>query len=161
MINGYTDNGEPDAGLLLYDQMKDLGLTPNNETFRLLFSACASVNSIQECFKHFKSMKNDYNLDPEIDHYFGVINVLGKSGHLNEAFEFIENIPFEPTFEIWESLMNSARIHGDIELKDRAMEFLQPSIALHKLHLLNQSASNMLEGKKNKIYEYRNRGRWP
>ncbi|XP_023744463.1 pentatricopeptide repeat-containing protein At2g15690, mitochondrial [Lactuca sativa] len=156
MIKGYTDNGEPNAGLLLYDQMKELGLTPNKETFLLLLSACAGVNSIQECFKHFKSMKNDYNLDPEIDHYLGVIDALGKSGHLNEAFEFIENIPIKPTYKIWESLMNSAQIHGDIDLEDRAMAFLQPSSVLHQIPLLNQSATNMLEGKKNKVYEYRN-----
>ncbi|CAH1425284.1 unnamed protein product [Lactuca virosa] len=134
----------------------ELGKKVQQLLIRSPYYACASINSIQECFKHFKSIKNDYNLDPEIDHYLGVIDVLGKSGHLNEAFEFIENIPFEPTCEIWESLMNSAQIHGDIELEDRAMTFLQPSITLHKLPLLNQSVSNMLKGKKNKVYEYRN-----
>ncbi|KAL4589547.1 hypothetical protein LXL04_002455 [Taraxacum kok-saghyz] len=155
MINGYIDNEEPDAGLLLYNQMKELGLTPNKETFRLLFSACASINSVQQCFKLFKSMKNEYNLDPEIDHYLGVIDVLGKSGHLNEAFEFIENIPFKPTPEIWESLMNYSRIHGDTNLEDRAMAFLQPSIpSFNNPSFSNQSSSNMLEGK-NKVDLYR------
>ncbi|KAI3524702.1 hypothetical protein L1887_03365 [Cichorium endivia] len=155
MINGYIDNNEPDAGLLLYNQMKELGLTPNGKTFQLLLSACTGIDSVQKCFKHFKSMKNEYNLDPEIEHYLGIINILGKSGHLNEAVEFIENIPFEPTPEIWESLMNSARIHGDIELEDRAMSFLQPSMASLYNPPSNQSSSNMLEGK-NKVDEYRN-----
>ncbi|KVH93950.1 hypothetical protein Ccrd_003994 [Cynara cardunculus var. scolymus] len=81
-------------------------------------------------------------------------------GHLNEAMELIENMPFEPTVEIWESLMNFARIHGDIELEDHVQEILasfQPSMVLvDKLPLgRKQYASNMLEGK-NKTDEYRN-----
>ncbi|KAI3714590.1 hypothetical protein L6452_21547 [Arctium lappa] len=160
MINGYVNNKEANVGLLLFDQMKDLGLTPNEETFRLVLLACVGMDSVQECLLHFRSMRDKYNVDPKIEHYLGVVDVLGNAGHLNEAMEFIENMPFEPTVEIWESLMNFARIHGDIELEDHVEELLasfQPSMVLvDKLPLIwKQSASNMLEGK-NKVNEYRN-----
>ncbi|XP_024979173.1 pentatricopeptide repeat-containing protein At2g15690, mitochondrial-like isoform X1 [Cynara cardunculus var. scolymus] len=160
MINGYVDNKEPNAGLLLYDQMKDLGLTPNEETFSLVLLACVGIDSVHECLLHFKTMKDKYNVVPKIEHYLRVIDVLGNAGHLNEAMELIENMPFEPTVEIWESLMNFARIHGDIELEDHVQEILasfQPSMVLvDKLPLgRKQYASNMLEGK-NKTDEYRN-----
>ncbi|KAI3739996.1 hypothetical protein L2E82_30412 [Cichorium intybus] len=62
MINDHIDNNKPNAGLLLYNQIKELGLTPNGETFRLLLSACTSIDSVQECFKHFKSMKTEYSV---------------------------------------------------------------------------------------------------
>ncbi|KAJ0724155.1 putative tetratricopeptide-like helical domain superfamily, DYW domain-containing protein [Helianthus annuus] len=156
MIKGYVDNGESDAGLLLYDQMKELGLVPNGETFRLVLSACG--DSVQDCLKHFKSMKQEYDLVPEVEHYLGVIDVLGRAGHVNEAMEFIEEMDCEPTVEIWESLMSYARIHGDIELEDRVGALLDPSMeALDKLPLPKgkQSLVNMLEGK-NKVNEYRN-----
>ncbi|KAK9060799.1 hypothetical protein SSX86_021505 [Deinandra increscens subsp. villosa] len=156
MIKGYVDNGEAEVGLLLFKQMKELGLIPNVETFGLVLSACAGADSVQECLQHFKSMKREYNVVPEIEHYLVVINVLGKAGHLNEAMEFIETIPFEPTCEIWESLMNYARIHGDIELEDRVEAILVPSM-VDKLPLPTgkQSLVNMLEGK-NKVNECRN-----
>ncbi|KAI3814502.1 hypothetical protein L1987_14142 [Smallanthus sonchifolius] len=154
MIKGYVDNGESDAGFLLYNQMKELGLIPNGETFRLVLLACG--DSVQESLKQFKSMKREYNLVPEIEHYLGVIDVLGKAGHLNEAMEFVEEIPFEPTVEMWESLMNYARIHGDIELQDRVEAVLVPSmVTLDKVPKGKQSLVNMLEGK-NKVNEYRN-----
>ncbi|KAK1413868.1 hypothetical protein QVD17_29604 [Tagetes erecta] len=154
MIKGYVDNGEADAGLLLFDQMKELGLNPNDETFRLVLLACG--DSVQECLKQFKSMRCEYNLVPEIDHYLVVIDVLGKAGHLNEAVEFVEKMPFEPAIEIWESLMKYARIHGDIELEDRIEAILVPStMTVDKLPNGKQSLVNMIEGK-NKVNEYRN-----
>lgn len=145
MINGYVNNNEPDMGLLVFNQMKELGLIPNEETFRLVLLACDGVDSVKQCLKQFKSMKNEYDLVPGIEHYLRVIDVLGKAGHLNEAMEFIENMDFEPTSEIWECLMSCARIHGDIELEDRIEAFLVPTMV-----------SNMLEEKKNKVNEFRN-----
>ncbi|XP_071715373.1 pentatricopeptide repeat-containing protein At2g15690, mitochondrial-like [Rutidosis leptorrhynchoides] len=158
MIKGYVENNEANESLLLYKKMKEIGLTPIGETFKLVLLACAGINSVQECLKHFKSMKKEYNIVPGIEHYSRVIDVLGEAGHLNEAVEFIESMPFEPSAEIWESLINSARIHGDIELEDRAKAFSIPSIGISdKIRLVAgiQSASNMLEGK-NKVNEYRN-----
>ncbi|GJY61771.1 pentatricopeptide repeat-containing protein [Tanacetum coccineum] len=153
MMKGYLDNGDAGAGLLLFGQMKELGLSPDEETFRLVISACDSVGSVQECLRQFKSMKNEYKLVPGMEHYLGVIDVLGKAGHLNEAVEFIEDIPFEPADDVWKCLMNYARIHGDIELEDRCQAFLDPTVVPPD-NIMLTSGSNMLEGK-NKVYQYR------
>ncbi|KAJ9538622.1 hypothetical protein OSB04_031355, partial [Centaurea solstitialis] len=149
MINGYLNNNEPDSA------NERSWIDPDAETFRLVLSACVGINSVQECLQIFKSMKNTYNLDPEIEHYLMVVNLFGNAGCLNEAMEFIENMPFEPTVEMLESLMGFARIHGDLELEDRVREILT-MVGVDGVRLeWNRSASNMLEGKKNKIDEYR------
>ncbi|KAI3839729.1 hypothetical protein MKW98_010034 [Papaver atlanticum] len=44
--------------------------------------------------------------------------MLASSGYLEEAFEFIENMPVEPSIDIWETLMNLCRIHGNLETGD-------------------------------------------
>ncbi|KAL8232395.1 hypothetical protein R6Q57_002173 [Mikania cordata] len=62
MIKGYVDNGESNAVLLLYNQMKELGFIPNGDTIELVLLAYA--DSVQECLKHFKSMKSEYNIVP-------------------------------------------------------------------------------------------------
>ncbi|XP_059634847.1 pentatricopeptide repeat-containing protein At2g15690, mitochondrial-like [Cornus florida] len=161
MINGYANNGQGDNGLLLFKKMRKLGLQPSGETFVAVLSACASAEAVEEGFLHFESMKNEYGIVPGIEHYLGVVGVLGKAGHVNEAMEFIESMPIEPTAEIWEALVNFAQIHGDIELEDRAEEFLvalDPSKAMaNKLPTpppKRHSAINMLEGKY-KIGEFR------
>ncbi|XWS62892.1 hypothetical protein CRYUN_Cryun06bG0049600 [Craigia yunnanensis] len=130
MINGYADNGLGDDGLQLFEQMRKLGLKPNEQTFLAVLSACG---------------------------------VLGKSGHLYEAKEYIEKkLPFELTAEVWEALRNYAQIHVDVDLEDYAEELmvdLDPSKAVaNKIPTpppKKRTAISMLDGK-NKISEFRN-----
>ncbi|KAL3843922.1 hypothetical protein ACJIZ3_001325 [Penstemon smallii] len=161
MIIGYAENGLGDDGLAMYEQMRKLGLPPNEQTFLAVFDACASAEAIEEAFIHFESMKADYGIAPRIEHYLGLLGVLGKVGHLAEAEAYIESLPFEPTAVIWEALMNYARIHGDIDLEDRAEELmvnLDPSKAIaNKIPTpppKKQSGINMLVGR-NRIPEFR------
>ncbi|KAL6974693.1 hypothetical protein U1Q18_028873 [Sarracenia purpurea var. burkii] len=158
MLEGYANNGEGDKGLLLFGQMRKAGLQPSADTFVTVLSACTSAG---EGFIHFESMKKEYNIDPGIEHYLGFIHVLGNAGHVNEAMEFIEKMPIEPSSKIWEAIMNIAHIHGDIETEDRARELLvalepskttsnEPPIPPPK----KQSATNMLEGK-DRVAQYR------
>lgn len=161
MINGYAVNGQGGEGLLLFEKMRNSGLKPDKETFLVVLAACASAEAVEEGLTYFESMKDEYGIVPEIEHYVGVIDVLGKSGHLNEAEEFVEKMPFEPKAEVWEALRTLARIHGDIELEDRAEELLvsvDPSKAnADKISLpprKKYSEINMLE-EKNEVSDYR------
>ncbi|KAL3614202.1 hypothetical protein CASFOL_042276 [Castilleja foliolosa] len=162
MIYGYADNGLGDDGLAMFDQMRNLALPLNGHTFLAVLEACASADAIEEGFLHFESMKTDYGLSPGLEHYLGLLGVLGKTGHLAEAEAYIETLPFDPTPDIWEALMNYARMHGDIDLEDKAEELmvtLDPSKAIaNKIPTpppRKQSAVNMLVGR-NRIPEFRN-----
>ncbi|KAH6772671.1 Tetratricopeptide repeat superfamily protein [Perilla frutescens var. hirtella] len=162
MINGYAANGLGDDGLALFEEMKTTGLPPNGETFLAVLEACASADAIEEGFIYFDSMKTDYGISPGIEHYLGLLGVLGKSGHLAEAKAYVESLPFESTAVFWEALANYARIHGDIELEDHAEELmvaLDPSKAVtNKIPTppsKRHSRFNMLTGR-NRIMEFRN-----
>lgn len=162
MIHAYGANGLGDDGLALYELMRTSGFKPNEQTFVAVLAACAGAEAVEEGFIHFESMKTEYGITPGIEHYLGLIDVLGKSGHVTEALEYIENLPFEPTAAIWEALMNFARMHGDIDMEDHAKEFLiglDPSKAVtNKIPTpppKKQSAINMLDGR-NRLSEVRN-----
>ncbi|KAK8568163.1 hypothetical protein V6N13_106096 [Hibiscus sabdariffa] len=163
MINGYADNGLGDEGLQLFEQMRQLGLEPNEQTFLAVLSACGSAEAIEEGFLHFQSMESEYGISPGVEHYMGLIGVLGKSGHLYEAKEYIEKkLPFGPTAEVWEALRNYARIHGDVDLEDYVEELmvdLDPSkVDANKIPTpppKKRNAISMLDGK-NRIGEFRN-----
>ncbi|KAL4302993.1 hypothetical protein GQ457_10G020940 [Hibiscus cannabinus] len=163
MINGYADNGLGDEGLQLFEQMRQLGLEPNEQTFLAVLSACGSAEAIEEGFLHFQSMESEYGISPGVEHYMGLIGVLGKSGHLYEAKEYIEKkLPFGPTAEVWEALRNYARIHGDVDLEDYVEELmvdLNPSkVDANKIPTpppKKRNAISMLDGK-NRIGEFRN-----
>ncbi|MQL84507.1 hypothetical protein Taro_017010 [Colocasia esculenta] len=160
MIGGCASNGQGDDGLQMFELMRKAGIKPEPKTFVLVLSACANADAIEEGFIHFDSMHKEYGIEPGVEHYVGLIELLGKSGQLNEAVEFAERLPFKPTAEVWESLMNLARIQGDIDLEDRMEELLvliDPSKAVtSKIPTpppKKRSDLHMLEGK-NKVLEY-------
>ncbi|KAM3395301.1 pentatricopeptide repeat-containing protein, mitochondrial [Capsicum galapagoense] len=155
MISGYAETGDGEGGLRLFEQVRKLRLLePNVDTFLVVLSACASMGAVKQGFMYFELMKKEYGIVPSVEHYLGVIDVLGKSGHLNEALEFLEDMPIEPTKQVWETVINFARIHGDIELEDHTDELLvrldssrnmtdKTPAPFQKRH----SEFNMLEGK--------------
>lgn len=162
MINGYADNGLGDDGLQLFEKMREEGWKPTSETFLAIFSACASADAVDEAFLYFDAMKNEHGIAPGMEHFLGLVGVLGKCGHLVEAKEYIEKLPFEPTVDIWEALRNYARIHGDVDLEDLAEDLLvslDPSKATsNKIPTpppKKRTAISMLDGK-NRIIEFRN-----
>ncbi|CAI0556951.1 unnamed protein product [Linum tenue] len=161
MIHGYANNNLGDEGLQLFEQMRKLDLKPTEETFLAVLSACGSAHAVDEAFIHFKLMKSDFGIDPQMEHYVGMIDVLGKCGFLNEIEQYIEKLPFAPSVEIWEKYMNYARIHGDVDLEDRLEELIvsvDPSKAVAKKiptpPPVKRTAVSMLEGK-SRIAEYR------
>lgn len=161
MINGYAVNGKGDDGLLLFEEMRKGGLQPDSETFLAVFSACASAGAVEEGVMYFELLKNEYRVAPGIEHYIGIVGVFGSAGYLNEAVEFIDNMPIEPTMEIWQALKGFARIHGDIDLEDHVEELLlgfDPSIRseneLPAPPRKKISMINMIE-EKNRVSEFR------
>lgn len=161
MINGYASNGEGDDGLLLFEKMRNVGVHPNSQTFLAVLAACAGADAVEEGFIHFESMSKDYGIAPRIEHYVAIIEVLGNSGLLHEALEFIEKLPFDTPVIFWETMMNLARTQGDIDLEER-MEELLLSMDPSKVNpkkipappAKRRAGINMLDGK-NKLGEYR------
>ncbi|KAK8652831.1 hypothetical protein V6N13_126854 [Hibiscus sabdariffa] len=125
MITWLARNGLGEDALDLFSQFKQAGLRPDAKMFIGVFYACGVVSDINEGMLHFSSMSSDYGIVPSMEHYLSVVDMLGSTGHLDEALEFIEKIPFEPSVDVWETLMNLCRVHGHLELGDRCAELVK------------------------------------
>ncbi|GLT31601.1 hypothetical protein SLA2020_063300 [Shorea laevis] len=121
-----------------------------------VFSACSILGDINEGMLHFESMSKDYGIIPSIEHHVNAVEMLGGTGYLDKALEFIEEMPFEPSVDVWETLMNPCRVHGHLELGDSCaeqIEQLDPSHSseLSKAGLIPVKASDLAEIKKKKL----------
>ncbi|KAI9071739.1 hypothetical protein K1719_046296 [Acacia pycnantha] len=162
MIYGYANNTMGDEGLQFFEQMKEQALEPTSETFLAVLSACASSEAVEDGYLYFESMKSKHGIEPGMEHYMRLLDVLGQSGYLKEAEEYIEKLPFESTSAVWERLRDYARTHGDIDLEDHAEELMvsfDPSkVVANKIPTpppKKRTAISMLDGK-NRLIEYKN-----
>ncbi|KAK8672985.1 hypothetical protein V6N13_111341 [Hibiscus sabdariffa] len=125
MITWLARIGLGEDALDLFSQFKQAALKPDAKMFIGVFYACGVVGDINEGMLHFSSMSSDYGIVPSMEHYVSVVDMLASAGHLDEALEFIEKIPFVPSVDVWETLMNLCRVHGHLELGDRCAELVK------------------------------------
>ncbi|CAL5346146.1 unnamed protein product [Camellia sinensis] len=116
MINGYGKNGNPEEALELFFRMqRDRYIEPNYVTFLSALSACghAGLAKGQEIFD---SMERDYSMKPKIEHYACMVDLLGRAGSLNQAWEFVMAMPEKPNSDVWAALLSTCRLHDDVEM---------------------------------------------
>lgn len=116
IIAAYGMHGCGKAALAAFSHMKKDGLTPTSVTFVSVLSACSHSGLIQEGWKYFYSMTQDYNITPEVVHYACMVDLLGRGGLLDEAIMFIASMPIEPDASVWRALLSACRVHSDAKL---------------------------------------------
>ncbi|KAL1537807.1 pentatricopeptide repeat-containing protein, mitochondrial [Salvia divinorum] len=125
MIDGYGKNGSPNEALALFNRMVNVSrITPNHVTFLGALSACAHAGLVGEGMEIFKSMERVYSTRPRMEHYACVVDMLGRAGRLDEALEFITQMPEKPNSDVWAALLSSCRLQGDVELARAAADEL-------------------------------------
>ncbi|XP_031499534.1 pentatricopeptide repeat-containing protein At1g28690, mitochondrial [Nymphaea colorata] len=116
MIDGYGKNGNVDESLHLFQNMKMLKVIPNYVTFLSVLSACGHGGLVDEGWEIFSSMKRDYGLSPRVEHYACMVDLIGRTGSLDEAVKFIELMPILPNEDVWGALLGASRLHGDVAM---------------------------------------------
>lgn len=116
MITGYAKHGYAERALETFNNMIELRVKPNEITYIPVLSACSHVGLVSEGWKHFNSMCKDHGISPRTEHYACMVDLLGRSGSLTEAFEFINSMPFPADTLIWRTFLGACRVHGEIEL---------------------------------------------
>ncbi|CAM0957858.1 unnamed protein product [Alopecurus aequalis] len=140
MIVGFAKNGYADEALVLFQRMQESQIKPDEVTFLGVLIACAHTGLISEGQHYFDSMSKVYGLMPRVDHYACFIDLLGRGGHLQEAQEVIDQMPFSPDGVIWATYLAACRMHKDEERGKIA------AIKLAELEPQNSSAYVLLSG---------------
>jgi pentatricopeptide repeat protein len=127
MIYGLAMNGKTSKALELFSEMKQAGAKPDDITFIGVLSACNHGGLIEEGRHFFNSMTKEYKIEPKLEHYGCLIDLLGRAGKLDEAEELIEEVPKENSeiiVPLYGSLLSACRVHGNVEMGERVAEWL-------------------------------------
>ncbi|KAL2329920.1 hypothetical protein Fmac_017501 [Flemingia macrophylla] len=116
MIQGYAFNGNGEKAIELFSRMVQEGFEPDAFTFIGLLCACTHAGLVNEGRKYFYLMERVYGIVPQIEHYGCMIDLLGRRGHLKEAFTLLRSMPMEPNSIILSGLLNACRMHSNVDL---------------------------------------------
>ncbi|XP_010678537.1 pentatricopeptide repeat-containing protein At1g74600, chloroplastic [Beta vulgaris subsp. vulgaris] len=116
MIVSCAQHGKGAEALKLYEAMKSEGMKPDSVTFVGVLSACSHAGLVEEGYSHLSSMSKDYSIEPHLRHYACMVDLLGRSGRLKEAENFINNMPIKPDALVWGTLLAACKVHGNVEL---------------------------------------------
>ncbi|KAK3199283.1 hypothetical protein Dsin_022698 [Dipteronia sinensis] len=119
LILGYAMNGLVDKSLDMFIEMKKRGVVPNEITFVGVLGACRHMGLVDEGYRHFNSMTQEYGIEPNIKHYGCMVDLLGRAGMLKEAEKLIETMPISPDVSTWGALLGACKKHGDNEMGER------------------------------------------
>lgn len=118
IILGFGMHGLTDEMFIIFEKMKQAGMKPDHATFTALLSGCSHAGKVDMGWKYFCSMVEDYNLESRVEQYTCMVDLLGRAGHLNQAYHLIMTMPCSPDDRIWGSLLGSCKNHGDAKLAE-------------------------------------------
>ncbi|MCL7027051.1 hypothetical protein MKW94_003393 [Papaver nudicaule] len=123
MISGYGTNGKNDAAHEIFDLMLKEGVIPNSCTFVGILSACSHTGNVAKGWEIFRIMNRNFGLKPNSEHFGCMVDLLGRDGRLDEAWNLINGIS-EPSSSVYASLLGACRLHLDADLGEKIVERL-------------------------------------
>ncbi|GJY80531.1 pentatricopeptide repeat-containing protein [Tanacetum coccineum] len=124
IIVGLAQHGKAKEALSLYDDMISNGVKPNEVTFVGLIYACSHVGLVDKGRVLFKSMVECYGLKPSLQHYTCLLDLYSRSGHLDEAENLLNTMPFEVDEAVWASLLSACKRFGKTQMGIRVADRL-------------------------------------
>ncbi|KAF5193074.1 Pentatricopeptide repeat [Thalictrum thalictroides] len=117
-------HGRGEEAFLLFHKMIKSGTKPNSVTFTGVLSGCSHSRLVEEARFLFESMSIDHKIEPDADHYSSMVDVLSRAGQLEEAYDFIQKMPVEPTAGAWGALLGACRVYKNVNIGRIAAERL-------------------------------------
>lgn len=121
MIGGYASHGFAREALELFEAME---VKPTYITFVSVLSACAHGGLVEEGRSYFRSMVRDFGIEPGVEHYSSLVDVVGRHGQLEEAMDIISRMRVKADNGVWGALMGACRVHNNVEMARVAAEAL-------------------------------------
>lgn len=135
MISGCGVHGHADQAIELFHRMEEEEVVPNEVTFLTVLNACSHGGLVREGLSCLRRMVEVYELKPKIEHYGCMIDLLGRAGMLEEAYELIQGLPVERDATAWRALLSACRVYGNVAIAKRVKEELE---GIHEDHPADQ-----------------------
>lgn len=124
MISGLSQNGCGKEALELFEEMQLEGTKPDYVTFVNILSACSHMGLVERGWGYFRMMFDEFGMDPRVEHYACMVDILSRAGKLKEAIEFTESATIDHGMCLWRIILGACRNYRNYELGAYAGEKL-------------------------------------
>ncbi|GMH12257.1 hypothetical protein Nepgr_014098 [Nepenthes gracilis] len=109
----------------LFEQMKNMGIQPDENTILSVLSACSHVGLLEKGLEYVELFGELYFNDPHsVEYYASIVDLLGRAGYVQEAEAFINSMPMKSGPSMYKSLISSCKVYGNMEIAVRASQRL-------------------------------------
>ncbi|XP_022154322.1 pentatricopeptide repeat-containing protein At4g39952, mitochondrial isoform X2 [Momordica charantia] len=115
MISSYGMHGHAESAIEIFELMEESNVKPNSLTFLSLLSACNHGGLVEEGRRLFDRMQK-YGVKVSLKHYASMVDLLGRSGSLQEAETLVLSMPISPDGTVWGSLLSACKLHNEFEM---------------------------------------------
>ncbi|KAI3711830.1 hypothetical protein L1987_70378 [Smallanthus sonchifolius] len=130
LIDMYAKSGSLKEAREIFYKMRERTVV----SWTSMISGCALNGEFEESLTHFF----------RLDHYSSMADLLARGAKINEALDFIKNMPLEPDVGIWSSLLSACKVHHNVEIGELAAHCLfemDPQAAAPYVEMANIYAS--------------------
>ncbi|XP_004289150.1 PREDICTED: putative pentatricopeptide repeat-containing protein At3g11460 [Fragaria vesca subsp. vesca] len=118
MISGYGAHGRGEEAISCYHELIANKFTPDEGLLTSVLTACSHAGLVNEGKDMFNRMTREYRVKPTVAHYSCLVDLLGRAGCLDEAYELIKTMDVEPSSDIWAALLSACRLHRNVKLAE-------------------------------------------
>ncbi|KAH7852835.1 hypothetical protein Vadar_029867 [Vaccinium darrowii] len=137
LISGLANPGQSSSAIELLTRMKNEGVKPNDVTFICILIACSRMGLVEQGLEIFESMSSVYGIEPGVQHYGCLVDLLGRVGMLEHAKKVVRQMPMQPDSYVLGALLNACSVHVDVELGEEIVDGLvQRSLDHGGVHVL-------------------------
>ncbi|KAL4570518.1 hypothetical protein LXL04_026174 [Taraxacum kok-saghyz] len=116
MIVGYGMQGHGEKALQMFQDLEKSDIVPNDATFVCVLSACTHAGLVLEGWWYFDLMQRVYMIEPKVEHYGCMVDLLSRAGLMKDSEEMIKNMSMEKGPALWGALLSACRTHSNLEL---------------------------------------------
>ncbi|KAI3463940.1 hypothetical protein Pfo_020603 [Paulownia fortunei] len=135
MITGFAKHGYGDEALSVFQWMESIegnDVRPDEITFLGVLCACSHSGYISEGRHYFRRMIETWGIEPRIEHFGCMVDLLSRAGLLDEAHELVKTMPMMPNDAVWGALLGGCRIYKSVELASDVADWLTEELDPHQ-----------------------------
>lgn len=127
MITAFAKQGRGEEALRVFHWMQCAPASearPDEITFIGVLCACCHAGLVDKGRNFFQCMNQVWGIEPRIEHYGCIVDLLSRAGFLDEAYGLVQTMPIKPNDAIWGAILGGCRIHKNVELASRVAKNL-------------------------------------